>query len=197
MRQAKLTRPWPADSFTHLYIIVFAYGTVSLVVVLLILRQTFDRTVLATRAGSSARLSARSVASSATRSLGGSTYCTDKLPFAPPFAPTAPGVDQSHSPFYPRSPHLERGQAPGIGGDYELGTPGGLAEAPSRWETTDVLPRLDGGGEREDHGGRRYGSYVAPARWVGSARVGERSDADVRGQDGGWDVERRSPVGRG
>lgn len=103
-----------------MYVILFAYGTISLAVVLLILRQTFDRTVLATKFSSNARHSSQqrggvSVAGS------GSTF-TAKLPLSPgssrPFSP----------PFTPPSSEFYHGGGstftPGRG-EFELGSPGG------------------------------------------------------------------------
>lgn len=59
----------------HLYVVLFAYGTISLVFVLLILKQTFDPTVLAQKSSSQARRSSQTPTSPTSP---GSTY-TRKL----------------------------------------------------------------------------------------------------------------------
>lgn len=131
-----------SDSLTHLYVILFAYGTISLAVTLLILRQTFDRTVLATKFSSNARHSSQPGGRGGASVAGsGSTY-TAKLPLSPgssrPFSPpfTPPSSEYYHGPGSTYTPGR---------GEFELDSPDGRRgmRGSERGEATDPRPLLD------------------------------------------------------
>ena len=173
--------------------ILFGYGTVSLAVVLLILRQTFDRTVLATKFSSNERHSARQPGGSSAAGSGGSTF-TAKLPLSPgsavrPFSPpfTPPSSDHFHDSIYgPSQGQFEMGspiRREGGWGQGQLGR-GGVGR-----EATDPRPLLDVP--------RGYSTYSAPGggQGQGQGRVVEELEGSA-GSHASWESRGLPPGAR-